>query len=185
MLLFYLASLNSPEDKKTFEYYYLTYQRQMFAMANSVLHNERDAEDAVHNAFLGILKHVDVLQNTDEEKGKWYCLKAAKNAALNIVRKNRANPQVVAMEVLSFVPDERALEELIEKTEYGEVLAAVNQLGDIYRDVLYLHYVMEMPVKKIADVLNRKTATVKQQLVRGKKMLSDILSQEVKIGYGE
>ena len=60
----------------------------MYCAAKSVVKNESDAEDAVHNAFLGIAKHIDVLLSADEDKAKCYCIKAAKNAALNIARKN-------------------------------------------------------------------------------------------------
>lgn len=179
MLLFYLNAISDDDSKRTFEYYYVTYRRHMFYAAKSVLHNDSDAEDAVHNAFIGIAKHIDVLLSAGEDQGRSYCIKAAKNAALNIARKNSHTDSVVSIEDMYDVADERAFEELIDNSEYQDVLDVIRNMDDVYRDVLYLRYVMDMPVKKIAQVQGRKEATVKQQLVRGKKMLISALSEEV------
>ncbi len=179
MLLFYLAVIDGGEQKRTFEYYYLTYRMQMFAAAMSVLKNTADAEDAVHNAFLGLAKHIDVLLDASEENAKCYCIKASRNAALNIVRKNSYTDSTVSIEDMYDEADETALEDVLQNAEYQEVLNVVNSLDSVYRDVLYMHFVMDMPVKKIADVLDRKLSTVKQQLVRGKKMLISALKEEV------
>ena len=179
MLLFFLNTISDDDSKRTFEYYYVTYRRQMFYSAKSVLHNDSDAEDAVHNAFMGIAKHIDVLLSADEDKGRYYCIKAAKNAALNIARKNSHTSDVLSIEDMYAVADEQAFESLIDHSEYEDVLDVIRNMDDIYRDVLYLRYVMDMSVKKIANVLDRKEATVKQQLVRGKKMLISALSEEV------
>lgn len=182
MLLFYLSAVTGGDEKKTFEYYYVTYRTQMFRMANSILRNTSDAEDAVHNAFLGIAKNTSVLLEADEKDGKCYCIKAAKNAALNILRRNAHEAESVSLDDMRELPDERALEEILEKSRYEEILSAINSMDDIYRDTLYMRYVMDMTVKQIAITLDRKVSTVKQQLVRGKKELISRLSEEVNGG---
>lgn len=185
MLVFYLNAISNDDSKRTFEYCYVTYRRQMFAAAKSVLHNDTDSEDAVHNAFVGIAKHIDVLLSADENVARSYCIKAAKNAALNIVRKNSHTDSTLSIEDMYDVADERSFEELIEKSDYEAVLDAIRNMDDVYRDVLYFRYVTDMPVKKIAQVLGRKESTVKQQLVRGKKMLISALSEEVMTADGK
>lgn len=185
MLLFYLSAISGENEKRTFEYYYVTYRRQMFFAAKSVVGNDADAEDAVHNAFMGIAKHIETLLDADEEKAKYYCIKAAKNAALNIVRQNKRTDNVISIDEMYSLADEKAFEEMLNKAEYEEVLAVIRNMDDVYRDVLYLRYVMDMSVKKICDVLGRKEATVKQQLVRGKKMIVSALSEEVMTANGK
>ena len=54
MLIMYLQMLDTPEEKVRFEQIYLKYREKMFHVADSILHNDQDAEDAVHNAFLRI-----------------------------------------------------------------------------------------------------------------------------------
>ena len=185
MFLFYLSVINDDNDRRTLEYYYRTYQRQMFYAAYSVVRNESDAEDAVQNAFIGISKHVDVLLSADEDKGRSYCIKAARNAALNIVRTNDYNQSVASIDEMYFLADEKAFEEMLDSAEYEDVLDVIRNMDNVYRDVLYMRYVMDMPVKKIAAVLDRKVSAVKQQLVRGKKMLISALSGEVMTANGK
>ena len=52
-----------------------------------------------------------------------------------------------------------------------DLIAAIKSVPTPYNEVLFLHYVNELPVKKTAALLERKVSTVKMQLVRGKKLL--------------
>ena len=53
-MLIYLQMLETPEEKSLFEQIYLEYCGLMFHVAYEILHNEQDAEDAVHQAFVKI-----------------------------------------------------------------------------------------------------------------------------------
>ena len=55
MLGFYLSLIDSDDDKNKFEQLYLTYRQDMYKIAYSILKNNADAEDAVHQAFLQFL----------------------------------------------------------------------------------------------------------------------------------
>ena len=43
---------------------------------------------------------------------------------------------------------------------------------------MFYHFVCKMKIKDIADLLGKKNSAVRQQLVRGKKMLIEILEKE-------
>lgn len=64
MLVYYLQMLDTPEEKVKFEQIYLKYRGLMYQVADGILHNRQDAEDAVHNAFLRIIKKFSRFQNT-------------------------------------------------------------------------------------------------------------------------
>ena len=49
-MLIYMMMLETPEEKSLFEQIYLEYRGLMFHVAYEILHNEQDAEDAVHHA---------------------------------------------------------------------------------------------------------------------------------------
>ena len=53
-MLIYLQMIESEEDKSKFEAIYNKYRYLMFSVANRVLNNQYDAEDAVHQAFISI-----------------------------------------------------------------------------------------------------------------------------------
>ena len=61
--------------------------------------------------------------------------------------------------------------------EYQQIVSVITSIPTPYNEVLYLHYVKDYSIKKTANILNKKTATVKMQLVRGKKILIDKLSE--------
>ena len=50
-MLIYLQMIDTPEERSKFEQIYLEYKGLMFHVAYDILHNEQDAEDAVHQGF--------------------------------------------------------------------------------------------------------------------------------------
>lgn len=59
MVLVYLSMIEGPEDRNKFEIVYQQYKSLMYYVAYRILREERDAEDAVHNAFVRIAEHID------------------------------------------------------------------------------------------------------------------------------
>ena len=57
-MLIYLQMIESDEDKSKFAAIYEKYKGLMFHVAHEIMQNEHDAEDAVHHAFLALLKHL-------------------------------------------------------------------------------------------------------------------------------
>ena len=106
-----------------------------------------------------------------------YLLKATKNAALDHLRKHRHERVRTEEENETDVPDSEEMPDdaLVEKIhnriEYKKIVSAIASMGDIYRDALYYHFVLELSVPETAKLLNCKVSTVKQRLVRGKKLL--------------
>ena len=91
MLVFYLSLIDSDEDKSKFETIYYEYRERMFSAAFDILNNNEDAEDAVHNAFIGIAKNMKSIGEVKSNRTLSYCIKAAKNSAINIFNKKKQN----------------------------------------------------------------------------------------------
>ena len=58
-MLVYIQMIDAPEEKDKFERLYLKYRDLMFYIANKILQNKQDAEDAVQNTFMKITKYID------------------------------------------------------------------------------------------------------------------------------
>ena len=58
MLFLYMTMIEEQADQIRFEQIYHGYRKQMLAVANRVLRNPEDAEDAVQNALLGIARNI-------------------------------------------------------------------------------------------------------------------------------
>ena len=91
MLIYYLQMLDTPEEKMRFEQIYLKYRGLMYRVADSILHNRQDAEDAVHNAFLRIIKHFKKFQTTPVEDLAPQVVVIARNEAISLLRKRKGD----------------------------------------------------------------------------------------------
>lgn len=57
-MMIYLQTIETGEDKTKFEQIYAEYRGLMFHVAYEILHNEQNAEDATHQAFVRIAENI-------------------------------------------------------------------------------------------------------------------------------
>lgn len=178
MLSFYLSLIKEESDQTIFADLYNKYEKQMWFVANKILSNGPSAEDAVHNAFLRIIHNIKTLRTLNEEAKRKYVLTASKNAALDMIRKE-SKFNTVNIDVLYDLKDDKASDELENLGNETMVILTLKKLPDKYRDVMYLHFVLDMTEKEIAVFLNRKINTVRQQIARGRKMFIELYDEEM------
>lgn len=193
MLPLYLNLIEDEPQRIAFEEIYTTYRKQMILLAKSLLHNDTDAEDAVHDVFLRIAsKHIGFIQGLrNPEDVRNYLLKATKNTALNEL--NRKGRSTVSLDTLSErdltdtrdLSDAAFIELLCTKADYEKVVQAVLSLREPYRDIMYYHFVLELTIPEAARHLGRSTPTAKRQLVRGKKLLLNKLALGGELEHGD
>lgn len=182
MLVLYLSMIDNDDDRNLFEKIYYSYRKQMLTVALSVLENEDDAEDLVHDVFCNIAeKYIPTLQNIKNEQDmKNYLLKATKNSALNKKRDTKKSISLHENETVlnaeEDLNDNSFLDMICNSLSYQEIISAIRSLDKKYEEVLYLHFVLEMSVPEVADYLKRNKNTVKIQLARGKIILLEKLS---------
>ncbi len=180
MLNVYLALLDD-DEKQLFEQVFYTYKKQMFILAKSILVNESDSEDVVHDVFLKMAtKYMNVIKSIKSESDlRNYLLKATKNTALNMCKnKKHENISLEAVEESNMNKNlniDDFVETVCQKYDYERILKSIKSLNEKYRYVLYYHFVMELTIPQVAKSLNQSVATTKKQLVRGKKMLLSLL----------
>ena len=175
MLAFYMSLMDDEAMGDNFEILYRKYRKQMFLVARSILDNDAEAEDAVHDVFVKVAtRHMPTLQAmpTDMDRRN-YLLSAAKNAAINLTRKRGRNaiPLELIPNMTDDLDDDAFLEQVLRNIAYDRVFQAIQRLGSPYREVLYYHFVVELSLVEVAKLLDRKHGVVKMQAVRGKKRL--------------
>lgn len=180
MLALYMSFIDDEDDKEKFELIYYTYRKRMVITAYSVLHNKDDAEDAVQDTFVKIARNIKSIDNAQSDRTLSYVIKATKNNAINLLDKNKRRNKLIQYSNVDNITDEDFFEKLDIVENYAEIVCAIRNLNDTYRDVMFYHFVEEMKIKDIADLLGKKDSTVQQQLIRGKKKLLKIIDKDLR-----
>lgn len=141
------------------------YKDDLFIMANAILNNEADAEDAVSNAILKGYENIGQLRSF--QKFKPWMLTITKNEALKIKKKRLG------------LPGNEAVEAMLNPTrdQYDELWDIIQAMKEEYRLAVVLFYYDELSLKDISKVLNIPLGTVKSRLSRGKELIKEALEK--------
>ena len=174
MLAFYLSLLEPQEDKDKFEYLYERYAPLMKRVAYQKLHDEQLAEDAVHNAFMKIIKSFCKIDDPNSHKTRRFLVVVTERAAIDILRKEKSSTRVSyeQIEPLLFVtPD------MLEEISAQELAGMIANLPEIYRTVLELRTYHDLSEKQIATVLGISYAAVRKRLERARNLLAEAMGE--------
>lgn len=178
-MIAYAALIDDQADLLKFNELVEMYQEEMFRIARSVIFDHQLAEDAVQNALYGIAVSFKKVPSNDINAAHTYLLSCAKYAALRIKKSRQQVDEVETSEIIDITPDDNPTFEAIQQSDaYDQLLYAIEQLDEIYQDVLLHFYVYDQSIKEIAKLFGRKPSTVRQQLTRGRRLLAEICRKE-------
>jgi RNA polymerase sigma-70 factor (ECF subfamily) len=142
------------------------YGNSILRLAYSYLHNMSDAEDILQDTLIQYIKTAPAFEGASHEKA--WLLTVAANISKNKIKYNK------------YRETDELMEELVaeDKEDLSFVWEAVKQLPEKYREVIHLFYQEGLSTKEIADVLGRKEATVRSDLLRGRDKLKTILKED-------
>ena len=170
------AEKKRKNDEK-FTNLFLKYKSLMFWTANDVLNDEYLAEDAVQEAFLKLLNHLDQIGPIQSAEVKRYVSAAARNMAIDRYRKRTSR---VAKEMFADDVDylhEIEAESYLEDSEGNRILDIMFALPDTYREVCLSKYVEKLENWEIAERFQLREGTVRQKLSRGKVLIEQAIRQ--------
>jgi RNA polymerase sigma-70 factor (ECF subfamily) len=170
MLLLYLDVLDTQEARENFEALYNKYSGMMFLVANRILDNKEDAEDAVHEAFLAIAENFDKISSIHCPKTKGYIVTIVEHKAIDLYRKKQRHASVELLENV------RGLEAAYEPED--GVARCMLQLPPRYRTFLLLHYDQGFTVRETARMMGISMANAYKLGQRAKKMLEELCKKE-------
>lgn len=169
-MLVYLQAIDCPDDQAKFEQLYLRYRAYMFKIANKILHNEQDAEDAVHNAFLSIAKNISKISDPESPKTQGYLVIIIERKAIDLYRERKAHPHE---ELDAYDPGITAPE-----LADHDLLWCISQLPPNYREMILLKYSHGYTTREIADLLDLSFYAASKLDQRAKKKLLELCREE-------
>lgn len=170
MLIFLLSALDSDEDRQQFVLLYNNFHQQMERIALQILNDQRDAEDAVQNAFLQVIRHFRKISNISCEELPFWLISIVKNEAL-MIRRKRKN-EVPFEDWNGFVEQSENV------SSYTELVALFARLPETYRAVLEMKMILGYTDREIAYHLNISETAVSTRANRGRKLLREIAEKE-------
>ena len=170
MLVYYLQMLDTPEEKMRFEQIYLKYRGLMYRVADSILRNRQDAEDAVHNAFLRIIKHFKKFQTTPVEDLAPQVVVIARNEAISLLRKRKGDAPLEDWDGLAASSESAS--------DYHALVDSFTRLPQTYRAVMEMKLLLGCSDGEIAAKLGLSKTAVSTRISRGRQLLRDIVERE-------
>jgi RNA polymerase sigma-70 factor (ECF subfamily) len=163
------------------------YNRRLFRIARSILHDDAEAEDVVQETYVRAFTGLDHFRG-DAGFGTWIT-RIAMNEALGRLRKrrptvdwerygqNRSQSEIIEFPVSAASKDpERTMAQ-------GEIRAlleeAIDTLPDPFRIVFVARAVEGMSIEETADLFGLRSLTVKTRLHRARNLLREKLEKQL------
>ena len=158
---------------------YKFYYQDLYAYGVSLGFNTEDVKDAIQEVYLKLYYNERLC--IDEKKIKFYLLRSVRNQLIDWERTKKDTSSIeeeersfklsVSVEE-SFISDE---EDLLLKKRVNRIL---DLLTDHQREIVYLHFIEEMPYEEIAVMLDMKIQTVRGQVFKAMEKLRKLDSKD-------
>ena len=153
------------------------YAGTLYRVAYSVLRNPSDAEDAVQEAFLRVLRHRDTLGEVRDQRV--WLIRIVWNIVLDRKRRAKTRPETDDVAELARVLPCGGLsaEQLaVAAQHHAHVLACVDRLPAKERQILQLSAFEELSSVEIASVIGITESSVRSRLFRARNLMAGLLN---------
>lgn len=180
-----IEAIEDDKERELVERLFRSYSAKVMALSRSILKNREDAEDAVSNTFLKVIKYRHKFVGIDGDATKRLIVICTRSVSFDMLRKKKridfcsldeSGEDDEGNELNQELPaDIDVLKSLIEQETLMQVKEALNQLGEQAKDIVRLRYYYDMQCSEIADFLNVNASTVRTILQRSLAKLRKML----------
>jgi RNA polymerase sigma-70 factor, ECF subfamily len=175
-------------DEAAFEAVMRRYNGRLFRVARAILNDDRDAEDALQDAYLDAFRHIGDFRG-DAQLSTWLT-RIVVNQALMRLRRQKRDRVVLPFtgrdgdgnELEIQVADQKAesASEGLLRAELRRLLERrIDELPVSFRAVFVMREVEDMTVQETAESLSIPAATVRSRLFRARALLREALARDV------
>lgn len=152
------------------------YKSYAFTIAQKILQNKPEAEEAAQDAFIKAYHHLAGFNR--ESRFSTWLYRIVFNTAISYRRKSRHQFQSIETTVIEYNQD---AEGMLEKTDKKKYLnQALQKLSDADRTALTLFYLEEFSLDEIAEITGMQANTAKVRIHRARQRLADELMTMLK-----
>jgi len=155
------------------------YSTTLYRVAYSITRNAAEAEDAVQETFLRVLRHREKLGEIRDHRV--WLVRITWNVVLDRKRRAKTRPETDDVaDLVRTLPANRptAEQNTISAREHARILALIDQLPKKEREALLLAAVEELSTAQAASVLNTSESSVRSRIFRARQQLATLLDKE-------
>lgn len=178
MLSAALSMISDETDKELVRSLYENNEQLMYNVAYKILHNRSDAEDAVQDAFVNVINHLEKIREINCNETRFYLVIIVKNISLNkLKKKQQRHPEVDIDEVFDAQSDENVEAEALDKINSEVIREALCELSDKDYEIMFLYLIKEYTPSDIAQLLGITANLARQQIFRARQRLIKLLEK--------
>jgi RNA polymerase sigma-70 factor (ECF subfamily) len=169
----------SPTTCQTIAGLVAEYSTALYRVAFSVTRNAAEAEDAVQEAFLRVLKHESRLAEIRDYRV--WLVRIVWNIVLDKKRRAKTRPENedLADHARALASGDRPADAaFISSQEESRILALIDRLPRREREALLLSAVQELTTAEIAATLGTTESSIRSRIFRARRELSVLLEKE-------
>ena len=155
------------------------YASTLYRVAFSVLRNQQDAEDAVQEAFLRVLRHRETLGEIRDHRV--WLVRIVWNIVLDRKRRAKTRPETDDIADLARILPATGLsaeQRAAALQHHARVLGCVEKLPAREREVMLLSAFEELSSVEIAAVLGVTESSVRSRLFRARNQMAELLQHK-------
>lgn len=183
MLAAFLQLIDDTETRSDFEKFYYQYRKLLYYVAYDIVKDTHLAEDVLSETFMKLARNFDFIRTLGGDimcqQIKRYAVVSIKHTAINLMKKEKRGSDISFedSELEWSTDDPNALELIIEKEQIERVNRVLEELPQIYKEVMQLYVVCENNVDEVAKALDLTKQTVYKRIQRARKMIEKALEE--------
>ena len=166
----YIEYLLLKDDQQSLEQVLVLIQPKLLAFACSILKNQSNAQDALQDSLMSIVKGVKKLK--DHRKFHAWIYQVTRNKCLDMLRKNKKHNN---LSDIDSIPEPIGVDGQIDSKL--DMMSMINQLPHKQKQVIHLFYYDGFNVIEIAQILNKPAGTIKSLLFDARQTLKQLLGE--------
>lgn len=162
--------LENDDDRQKFISIYNKYHAQLEKVSINILSDSKDAEDAVQNTWVQVIKHYHKIPEIPCEQLLFWLISIVKNESLKVLRKKRKNVPLEDWDAVTESSDNIM--------DYNELVKLFTKLPETYRTTLEMKFLLQYTEKEIAQHLCISETAVSTRVNRGRALIRKIIEME-------
>lgn len=186
MLPVWLAqAIETDVERSKMEHLYDEYERLLYSVAFSYLHDSYKAEDAVHDTFISIVNRLDSINEIKCPRTKAFLVTIIENICINMLTRKSYSAEVFEVDendqlLVDALPDPYSYTEdrYLDQYEFSQVVDAIRQLPERLQDTMILYAAHGYKMKEVAELQGCSVEAVKKRIQRSREKIRRTLEDK-------